>query len=92
MSTKCAVAAATLVAVLAGPAFGGDQDLATLLRDSGRYVPDANLPDWDARKVPARGYASAWVVHVPAHAFAAAVTPALRAPIAPANDFQLQGR
>jgi hypothetical protein len=92
MSTKCAVAAATLVAVLAGPAFGGDQDLVTLLRDSGRYVPDANLPEWAARKVPARGYASTRVVHAPAHAFASAVTPALRARVAPKNDFQLQGR
>ena len=89
MSKTLAIAAA-LVAVLAGPALAGDQDLATLLRDSGRYVPDANLPDWNAHNVPAKAFASA--VHVRTNAFASAVTPAVRAPVAPANDFQLQGR
>jgi len=92
MSTKLIIAAATLVAVLAGPALAGDQDLATLLRDSGRYVPDANLPDWNARNVPARAYASARTPRVMTHAFASAVRPAFVAPVAPENDFQLQGR
>ena len=32
-----------LVAVLTGPAFAGDQDSLTLLRDSGRYVAEAGL-------------------------------------------------
>lgn len=78
MSTKLALAAAALVAVLAGPAFAGDQDLATLLRDSGRYIPNANMPEWNARNMPA-------------HAYASALAPAVGGAIAP-NDFQLQGR
>jgi hypothetical protein len=81
MSTKLAIAAA-LFAVLCGPALAGDQDVATLLRDSGRYVPDANLPGWSAHIVPSGAYASAApVMRVPAQALA--VT---------ARDFQLQGR
>ncbi len=91
MSTKLAIAAA-LVAALSGPALAGDQDLAPLLRDSGRYVPDAGLPGWAARSVPSGAYASARVVRVPSHAYASAVTPAIVAPFASANDFQLQGR
>jgi hypothetical protein len=79
MSTTFALAAATLVAVLAGPALAGDHDLATLLRDSGRYVSDANLPEWTA--------------HDPmANAFASAAAPTVVSPFVPANDFQLQGR
>lgn len=91
MSTKLALAAAALVAVLAGPAFAGDQDLATLLRDSGRYVPDANMPEWNARNTPAGAYASVRAVHVRTNAFASVAAPAVRARTAP-NDFQLQGR
>ena len=78
MSTKFALAAATLVAVLAGPALAGDHDLATLLRDSGRYVPDA-LPEWTAHDPMANAYASA-------------AAPTVVSPFVPANDFQLQGR
>lgn len=105
MSTKLAVAAATLVAVLAGPAFAGDHDLATLLRDSGRYVPDASLPEWTARNPMANAYASARTTHVmpratvsararrsPFNAFASALAPTAASPLTPANDFQLQGR
>jgi len=92
MSKKFVLAAAALVAVLAGPALAGDQDLATLLRDSGRYVPDANLPDWNAHNVPAKAFASARPVRVTTHAFASAAKPTFVAPAAPANDFQLQGR
>ena len=92
MSTKLAVAAAALAAVLAGPAFAGDQDLATLLRDSGRYVPDAGLPEWNAPNGPTKAYASARTVRVTRHTFASAASPVFVAPVAPANDFQLQGR
>jgi hypothetical protein len=45
MAMKFMVAAAAVLAVLAGPALAGDQDLETELRDSGRYVPQANLPE-----------------------------------------------
>ncbi|HUI98110.1 MAG TPA: hypothetical protein VLX44_20300 [Xanthobacteraceae bacterium] len=92
MSMKLTIAAATLVAVLAGPAFAGDQDLATLLRDSGRYVPDANLPEWNAHNGPGKAYASARSVRVTRGAFASGAKPALVAPAASASDFQLQGR
>ena len=41
MNTKSKIAIlATLVTVIAAPAFAGDQDTATELRDSGRYVPE----------------------------------------------------
>ena len=92
MSKKLVLATAALFAVLAGPAFAGDQDLATLLRDSGRYVPDANLPEWNARNVTTKAYASARPVRMARPAFASAARPAAIAPAAPANDFQLQGR
>ena len=45
MSIKLTITAVAILAVLAGPAFAGDHDLETELRDSGRYVPQANLPD-----------------------------------------------
>jgi len=92
MSKKLVLATAALFAVLAGPAFAGDQDLATLLRDSGRYVPDASLPEWNAHNGPAKVYASARPMRVTAHAFASAAHPAFGAPVAAADDFQLQGR
>jgi len=38
------VAIATVLSVLAGPAFAGKQNLANELRDSGRSVPEVNLP------------------------------------------------
>jgi hypothetical protein len=45
MSMKFMISTAAILAVLAGPALAGDHDLATELRDSGRYVPQANLPE-----------------------------------------------
>ena len=92
MSTKLVIITAALLTVLAGPALAGDQDTWTELRDSGRYVPDANLPDWNAHNVPAKAFASARPVRVTTHAFASAAKPTFVAPAAPANDFQLQGR
>ena len=103
MSIKLTITAAAILAVLAGPAFAGDHDLETELRDSGRYVPQANLPEVTA---PGVGLASgafasaARPVRVRApRAFASAARPArVQAPgafvttPAPANDFQLQGR
>jgi hypothetical protein len=45
MFTKSKIAIlATLVTVMAAPAFAGDQDTATELRDSGRYVPELVMP------------------------------------------------
>lgn len=40
-------AVAGLLAALSTPAFAGDQDVYTELRDSGRYVPEASLPEWN---------------------------------------------
>jgi len=54
MSNKSKIAAfATLATLIAAPAFAGDQDSATLLQDSGRYVPQAVI------NVPSGAYASA---------------------------------
>lgn len=56
MSTKSKIAAiATLATLIAAPAFAGDQDSATLLQDSGRYVPQAQT----LINVPTGAYASA---------------------------------
>ena len=41
--TKKLALVATLATLTAAPAFAGDQDTATELRDSGRYVPQAQL-------------------------------------------------
>jgi hypothetical protein len=78
MSIKSRIAAlAAVVTVIAAPAFAGDQDTATLLQDSGRYIGQVNQVT-----VPAGAYASAQkgvraqAIHVPSQA----------------NDFQLQGR
>lgn len=86
MSTKFIITAAAVLAVLAGPALAGDQDLATELRDSGRYVPQANLPEV---RMPG--------ATPPSGAYASAIRPVrLQAPKAmvtvPARDFQLEGR
>src|SRR5216683_1048782 len=44
-SKKTTVAAiAAFIAIVASPAFAGDQNVNTLLRDSGRYVPQVNEP------------------------------------------------
>jgi hypothetical protein len=103
MSIKLTFTAAAVVAILAGPALAGDHDLETELRDSGRYVPQANLPEVTAPGVslPSGAFASAArPVRVRApRAFAFAARPVrVQAPgafvttPAPANDFQLQGR
>jgi hypothetical protein len=45
MSAKSKIAVlATLMTVVAAPAFAGDQDTATELRDSGRYAAEVTLP------------------------------------------------
>ena len=45
MSNRTTIAAlAALMTVIAAPAFAGDQDTATELRDSGRYVPELVMP------------------------------------------------
>jgi hypothetical protein len=45
MSTKTTIVViAGLLTALAGPAFAGDQNLNTSLRDGGRYVPEMNEP------------------------------------------------
>jgi hypothetical protein len=51
--TKSKIAAlAAVLTVFAAPAFAGDQDTATLLQDSGRYVPQALV------SIPSGAYAS----------------------------------
>ncbi len=83
MSTKSKIAlVATLATLVAAPAFAGDQNLATELQDSCRYVPQANLQ--------VRGF-------VPTGAYASANSNDLRdAQIwhstNAVQDFQLQGR
>jgi hypothetical protein len=103
MSIKLTFTAAALLAVLAGPALAGDQDVETELRDSGHYVPQANLSDvkMPGISLPSGAFASAKKpvrVRVP-RAFASAAKPvraqatsAFVTTPASANDFQLQGR
>jgi hypothetical protein len=44
MSTKSKIAAlAALATIIAAPAFAGDQNTATELEDSGRYVPQVTV-------------------------------------------------
>ena len=86
MSMKFMITTAAVLAVLAGPALAGDHDLATELRDSGRYVPQANLPELGMPRAA-----------LPSGAFASAGNPARGQAwrpmvAAPAYDFQLQGR
>jgi hypothetical protein len=83
MFTKSKIAVlATLVTVIAAPAFAGDQDTATELRDSGRYVPELVTP---ARANAFGGaYASA-VDHGRVNQGRSSI-PTVD------NDFQLQGR
>ena len=84
MSTKSKIAIlATLMTVIAAPAFAGDQDTATELRDSGRYVPELVMSS--RANAFAGAYASA-VDHT-------------RSPkqgqssiLSGGNDFQLEGR
>lgn len=81
MATKSTIAAiAAVIAVLGGPAFAGDQNLATELQDSGRYFGT----DYTANPQHLSGaYASAKSARVHSHAGAIP---------APQRDFQLQGR
>jgi hypothetical protein len=79
MFTKSKIALiAALLTAIAAPAFAGDQDTATELRDSGRYVPEMNET----------GRADTTF----SGAYASAVRPG-NIRIQPAqHDFQLQGR
>jgi len=77
MSNRTTIAAlAAFMTVIAAPAFAADQDTATELRDSGRYVSELALP--------ASAYASAVT---PAHFHVSKRGNANRS-----GDFQLQGR
>jgi hypothetical protein len=54
--TKSTIAAlAAIMTVIAAPAFAGDQDVATELQGSGRYLPEIQA----RANVPAGAYASA---------------------------------
>jgi hypothetical protein len=84
MSTKSKIAIlATLVTVIAAPAFAGDQDTATELRDSGRYVPELVMPS--RANAFAGAYASAVDIRVHNKQGQSSI-PSV------GNDFQLQGR
>jgi hypothetical protein len=84
MNTKSKIAIlATLVTVIAAPAFAGDQDTATELRDSGRYVPELTTP------VRANGFSGAYasaVEHQRSQKQGQSSIPS------GGNDFQLEGR
>ena len=83
MSTKSKIAIlATLMTVIAAPAFADDQDTATELRDSGRYVPELVMPS--RANAFAGAYASA-VEHT-------RITQGESSIPTVGNDFQLQGR
>ena len=85
MSNRTTIAAlAAFMTVIAAPAFAGDQDTATELRDSGRYVPELVTP------VRATAYGGAYasaVNHGRAH------TKQGQSSIpSGGEDFQLEGR
>ncbi len=81
MSTKSKIAlVATLATLVAAPAFAGDQNLATELQDSGRYVPQAQL---QVRGFATNAYASARTNLQPAQIWHSSNA---------VQDFQLQGR
>jgi hypothetical protein len=85
MNTKSKIAAlAALITFLAAPAFAGDQDLATELRDSGRYVPELVAP------VRANAFSGAYasaVNHGRGH-----IKQGQSSIPSGGNDFQLEGR
>jgi hypothetical protein len=85
MSTKSKIAIlATLMTIVAAPAFAGDQDTATELRDSGRYVPELVTPT--RSNAFAGAYASV-ADHTRLHnKQGESSIPSV------GNDFQLQGR
>lgn len=85
--TKSKIAiAATLVSLVAAPAFAMDQDTAAVTINSGRYLPELNL---SRAQVPANAFASARPGRVRVERFHGA-----RAAVAPVRgrDFQLEGR
>jgi len=83
MSTKSKIAIlATLMTVVAAPAFAGDQDTATELRDSGRYVPELVMSS--RANAFAGAYASA-ADHTRIKQGESSIPTV-------GNDFQLQGR
>ena len=84
MTLKSKIAAlAAVIAVVSAPAFAGDQDTATELRDSGRYVPELVTP---VRANAFHGaYASA-VEHQRSPKQGQSSIPS------GGNDFQLEGR
>jgi hypothetical protein len=85
MFTKSKIAIlATLVTVIAAPAFAGDQDTATELRDSGRYVPELVMPS--RANAFAGAYASA-VDHTRGH-----IKQGQSSIPSGGSDFQLDGR
>ena len=84
MTLKSKIAAlAAVITVVSAPAFAGDQDTATELRDSGRYVPELVTP------VRATAYGGAYaspVDHARSHKQGQSSIPS------GGNDFQLEGR
>ena len=83
MTLKSKIAAlAAVITVVAAPAFAGDQDTATELRDSGRYVPELTTP------VRANGFSGAYASAVTAAHFQASK----QGGASRSGDFQLQGR
>ena len=84
MTLKSKIAAlAAVITVVSAPAFAGDQDTATELRDSGRYVPELVTP------VRATAYGGAYasaVNHGRGHKQGQSSIPS------GGNDFQLEGR
>ena len=85
MTLKSKIAAlAAVITVVSAPAFAGDQDTATELRDSGRYVPELVTP------VRATAYSGAYasaVEHQRSHKQGQSSIPS-----GGENDFQLEGR
>ena len=84
MSMKFMISTAAVLAVLAGPALAGDHDLATELRDSGRYVPELVMPS--RANAFAGAYASA-VDHTRGH-----IKQGQSSIPSGGEDFQLEGR
>jgi hypothetical protein len=81
--TKIAIVA-TLVTLVAAPAFAMDQDTAAVTVNSGRYLPELNLTAPNIR-VPANAFASAQPGRVHVNRVLSIVP-------AGGHDFQLQGR
>ena len=85
MSNRTTIAAlAAFMTVIAAPAFAADQDTATELRDSGRYVPELVTPT--RSNAFAGAYASAVDQTRVHNKQGQSSIPTV------GNDFQLQGR